>query len=203
MSTQPQFKRRIFVVDRPFQLRFSFYVVSWIFGLSLIYPLIIYNLYDALIQFSSSDPLGPSSAHLQNSRDEVLKSLVFLQLLFSGVIFIISIFMSHRIAGPIYKLRLFLKKAKDGDLASELHFRHYDHFQSLAVDYNSMIEGLRGIYGHQVSSAQAALIRIQSALPHIESGEARRELEEAMIALQEVADRVQLPTDAPSESSGD
>jgi sensor histidine kinase YesM len=157
-----QYRRSIFLINKPFQLRYSLYVCSWLFALSLIYPLIIYNLFEYFVRYASLDPNGPSIAALHDTRHQVVLLLIFLQLLFLSVTFLISIFTSHRIAGPLYKLRLFFKKAKESGMTEELHFRKGDHFQELAVDYNDMMNALRS--------------RHQTAIAHLEKGDTQKAL---------------------------
>ena len=185
------YRRSVFLIDRPFQLRFSFYVCSWLFALSLIYPFIIHNLFELFARYASTDPTGPALSQLQETRADVFRLLVLLQLLFVGITFLISMFMSHRIAGPLYKLKKFFADAQDGNLNQELHFRKNDHFQDLAADYNRMITGIRSILDKNVDTAQAAISRIERALPRVDD-EARKDLEEALTALREVRERTPL-----------
>jgi methyl-accepting chemotaxis protein len=136
-------RRSIFLIDRPFQLRFSFYVCSWLFALSFVYPLIIFNLFDYFARYLTLDPNGPSLIMIQNVRKEIVILLVVFQIIFLAITFMISIFVSHRIAGPLYKLKNFLRQNGGGKLSADLQFRQNDHFKDLAVEYNLMISKLR------------------------------------------------------------
>src|SRR6185437_15171362 len=129
MAETQQYRRSIFLIDRPFQLRFSLYVCSWLFALSFVYPIIIYNLFDFLTRYLQLDPNGPGIASIQTTRKEVLFLLIFFQLIFLVITFMISVFVSHRIAGPLYKLKNFFKQNTSGKLSPELSFRKSDHFQ--------------------------------------------------------------------------
>ena len=124
--------------------------------------MIIYNLFDYFVRYASVDPAGPSIAGLHETRKQVIVLLVFLQLLFLSITFLISIFTSHRIAGPLYKLRQFFKKSTDSGQFEELRFRKGDHFQELAQDYNEMMAAVRK--------------RNQTAISHIEKGETEKAL---------------------------
>ncbi|MGZ3688938.1 MAG: hypothetical protein ACXVBW_11590, partial [Bdellovibrionota bacterium] len=98
------YRRSIFLINKPFQLRFAFYVCSWIFGLSICYPFIIYNLFDYFIRYLSVDPNGPGLNTLNQMRHDLLWLLFLLELVFVSFTFLLSIFLSHKIAGPLYKL---------------------------------------------------------------------------------------------------
>src|ERR1700744_6440900 len=96
------YRRQILFVNRPFQLRFSFYVCSWLIAVSFAYPLLISNLFSFFIRYLAADPTGPTLVTLEKTRQEVIWVLISMQSAFVGIIFLVSIFMSHRIAGPLY-----------------------------------------------------------------------------------------------------
>ena len=54
--------------------------------------------------------------------------------------------MSHKIAGPIYKLTLHLKSIQEGNPAEYITFRKGDHFLELAEDYNAAIKKIKDTY---------------------------------------------------------
>ena len=188
--------RRIFLINKKFQLRFSLFVCSWIFALSLIYPLIIRDLFEQVLQLSAKDPMGPSIAALEERRTQFMTVLITAQAVFLGVTFMITIFVSHRIAGPLYKLGRFFKDASAGNLREELRFRKHDHFKNLADEYNQMINGLRGLFEQNKSSAEAAIARIEHAIQHTDAV-ARIDLEQALACLHEIGGRVRLPESDP------
>ena len=80
-----------------------------------------------------------SIAALHQTRGELVWLLILLQVLFLGITLLISIFVSHRIAGPLYKLNRYLKEAATGNLQGDLQFRKSDHFKELAESYNEMV----------------------------------------------------------------
>ncbi len=56
---------------------------------------------------------------------------------------IIVIFISHRIAGPLHRLKQYMKKLGDGDFALRLRFRTYDEIHDVADSFNEMVENLK------------------------------------------------------------
>jgi methyl-accepting chemotaxis protein len=189
------YSRRIFLINKKFQLRFSLYVCSWLFALSIIYPMIIYNLYEYLIHYATLDPRGPALTQLQTSKSQVVWYLVLLQALFLSVTFLISILLSHRIAGPLYKLGKFFREVRNGNLNDDLKFRKNDHFQELVEDYNGMMDTIRSTLKKNTDSAAAAISRIEKVLANGSNPidpQGRRELEEALVALREVCERTPL-----------
>src|SRR5690348_16886954 len=96
-----QYRRSIFLVNKRFQFRFAFYVCSWMAALSFVYPLIVYNMFEYFMRYLMRDPNGPPVQALEDLRHQVMWLLIALQGIFLVVTFLVSIFMSHRIAGPI------------------------------------------------------------------------------------------------------
>lgn len=170
-----QYRRSIFLINKKFQFRFAFYVCSWLLALSFVYPLIVHSLFGYFVRYAAADPNGPSVQSLMDVRSQVLFLLAMLQAIFLFVTFLISIFMSHRIAGPLFKLSKFFSQAKAGNLGAELYFRDKDHFQDLAAQYNDMMQGIR-------SREEAAISAIEAALPSV-APDARASLEKAIASL--------------------
>jgi methyl-accepting chemotaxis protein len=182
-----KYKRRIFLIDKPFQLRFSLYTVTWIAALGIAYPLIIQNLVESLIRVLRVAVDGPGLDQLTALKSTVTQQLIISQIGAVTVVFVISIFVSHRIAGPIYKLRKFFEGLAKGNFADELKFRKTDYFQNLADDYNTMLKGLRAHYSQTFEPATSALGKLEACV--VKSGEARAEVEQAISLLKELQAR--------------
>src|SRR4051812_42780426 len=159
-----QYRRSAVLIDKRFQLRFSFFVCSWIFALSFVYPVIIYTLFNYCMHLMATDPQGPAFASIEGSRREVITLLVGFQAIFIVITFLISVFVSHRIAGPLYKLKQKFREAKRGDLRPDLAFRRKDNFQGIAEEYNEMIRGIDAHFGGAPQRASQAIHAIEKAL---------------------------------------
>ena len=55
----------------------------------------------------------------------------------------ISIFLSHRIAGPLFRIERFLKAVASGNFAARLKLRKRDELHDLAETINDMVGDLR------------------------------------------------------------
>jgi len=78
-----------------------------------------------------------------------------------------SLLYTHRIAGPVYRVRKHLREAAEGRLPDHpVHLRKRDHFKELAGDLNRCMETMKGY--------RSALLEAASA---IEALEARRRRE--------------------------
>ena len=65
------------------------------------------------------------------------------QLVLMGLTFGICIFISHRIAGPLFKLRRSMLEVSNGKLDRHIAFRKNDYFPELQDAFNEMIDGIR------------------------------------------------------------
>lgn len=101
---------------------------------SLIYPKTIYDLFEKII---SLDP--NSAATFEQGRIQLLNTLLLIQAAFIGVVFVTCIFVTHKIAGPIYKARLYLSQVRSGEANYPLSFRKGDHFNELADEINETV----------------------------------------------------------------
>lgn len=136
------YKRVRILINKRFQLKFAFFVCSWVFALSMIYPIIIYNLFEYFLKLTNSPHPTLAIDSIRGVEKQVLLLLGFLQLLFLSITFILSIFLSHRIAGPLYRLRKSLEEVARGNFDQRITFRKADHFMELQDAFNDMIQHL-------------------------------------------------------------
>ena len=63
-------------------------------------------------------------------------------LLITAVIVILSIFTSHKLAGPLFRLERGLEDFSKGDITQKIRFRKSDPFELIEATYNSAVEEL-------------------------------------------------------------
>jgi ABC-type multidrug transport system fused ATPase/permease subunit len=128
------YKRSIFIVDPKFQLKFSLFMCFIIMISSMFYPLVIYQL------FSSISERFPQSAGSLDDLKENLKMLLILwQLGFGIATFIIAVLFTHKVAGPMYKLKKYLAGLRNGTAEDKLYFRSGDYFKEVADEVNETV----------------------------------------------------------------
>ena len=139
-TKQTTYKRRNYLINPKFQIRFAFYISTWILALSSIFPLLLNQTFTLLADQVTSLPGGPEIQQIMEAKKQLLVGLITIEAVFFCVVAALSIFVSHRIAGPIYKLNEYLKEgARTGELKPDLHFRADDHFKEVAENYNAMV----------------------------------------------------------------
>lgn len=183
-----QRRRRIVLINKRFQIRFSIYVSLCLAALCFVYPLIVSNIFDYFFRYISRDPMGPPAEGLVKMREEVLLLLMLSEVFVIGITFLISVFMSHRIAGPLYKLRQAFGLLSEGKWKGELRFRDKDYFPELAEDFNRMVERMNQGKRNERETISATIARIEAALRAKGPEAARAELEPALINLKKIVE---------------
>lgn len=91
-----------------------------------------------------------SSAQLKQSLEAKRKSLISVlalwQIGFTALVFIMCIFLTHKVAGPLFKLKKFFTAIAEGGDNGRLFFRSGDYFTELADSYNDAISQLKEDY---------------------------------------------------------
>jgi hypothetical protein len=90
-----------------------------------------------------SNPFRPVSEHAQQAW--WTHGPFLLVMFFMLPVFIMdTIKLSHRFAGPIYRLRNTIRSLADGENFQPLKFRDFDFWQALADDFNRMMTRFAG-----------------------------------------------------------
>lgn len=129
-------RRKTLLIDRYFQIRFSLFVTSWVLVLTLVFPSILYSSIDAFLRILSRKVDIHTLQGIQNFQAEIVSAIIFFMVVVAVLIFLISLYVSHRVAGPVYKIRNALEGWKEGQVATHLTLRKADYFSELAEAYN-------------------------------------------------------------------
>jgi len=132
MSTSGKLSRRIKVVDGRFQYRMIAISLSMIlFGLLLFAGLTV--LYYALSQAAGKPP-DPQILLV------ILPPLLLNDLAIMVVAIVIGLVMSHRIAGPVYRIAEDIDRVLSGERGVRVKLRRKDALEELAEKVNQLIE---------------------------------------------------------------
>ncbi len=111
----------------------------------LIYQIKNYLFFQNLIELAESGGL-PSNHVFYRFIDDRKNEMMYFSLITSVLIFCVSIgaglFLSNKIAGPLHRLSMHLKKSQDTKKFSKIYFRENDYFKEVADQYNDHIEHL-------------------------------------------------------------
>ena len=143
MSEQiPTYKRRNYFVKKDFQtrfiLKFSFITLIGV-GISTILLFILSR--DTLTSSSRSSRLT-----IENTGIAILPNIIFSNLITLALISLaaiaVTLFVSHKIAGPLFRLEKEVEEIGEGNLTRKVMFREKDQITALADGLTQMTASL-------------------------------------------------------------
>jgi len=147
MENNMRKRRRIRIVKMEFQRDFILKFCTVIIFSALTIAVIVY-----LLSLSSTTTVFENSRlTLKSTADFILPLLILSSLVAiiaaGSITIIITLFISHRIAGPLYRLEKDIAEVNSGNLKVEIHVRQKDELQELAKSLNQMIRTIRTMVG--------------------------------------------------------
>ncbi len=129
INTLAFYKRTVFLINKPFQLKFSLIVTSIVLITTSVYPFIIYDFFNILTLQKTQIP-----ENIIVAQKEMIFYLMIIQTIIALLVFIFFIFVGHKIAGPIFHLKRHLHSIREGHPISPITFRSGDYFNDLAEE---------------------------------------------------------------------
>lgn len=130
-------RRKIIIVNKMLQFRFGIIIFLSSLLITLIVAIFIYITINHNILKSYN--LGPE---ISGAIKFVNNLLIVEMLIYSVVISIISLFISHKFAGPLYRFEKAFLDLEKGDLTSKVNLRKADELQYMQEKFNRMIDSL-------------------------------------------------------------
>jgi len=134
---QPNYKRRNFFINKEFQGRyiFNYFVLATIGSL----------LFLGVFSFFSSNTLSIvyDNYHLQLGVTPgiLFKKMLSAQWLFivfgGGLVVIVTLLLTHRVAGPFYRFEKTMDEMIEGDISNKIYLRQKDEGKELAQKINA------------------------------------------------------------------
>lgn len=138
MDDNRDFKRRVYFIRDSSQPQL-------IVGIQMIYLLlVVFSGVILYIVMQHNANLGDQAAQLrgQDTLELLLPTLITLNLVGLVVTSVVSVFFTHRITGPVYRLRFIMRDVGDGNLTRLAAFRESDELHELADAFDEMVVGL-------------------------------------------------------------
>ncbi|MCK5580281.1 MAG: hypothetical protein KAJ18_03315 [Candidatus Omnitrophica bacterium] len=140
-------KRVNLLIDRGFQVKFilKFCLVVIVSSL-LISEMTLYLAKDA-----TTVTVENNIVVVKPTSDFILPilggTLLVVSVLAAIIVIVLTLLYSHKIAGPVYRLKKEIDSLEEGDLARDFHIRDKDQLQALASSLRTMGTTLRGKHG--------------------------------------------------------
>lgn len=153
------YKRTQYVVDAPFQLTFIWKFATIVIISSLLLGIMIF----AFTQSSTTVAIEKTRIFVKPTSDFIfpMLSLTVLSVTLTAAVTVIllAFFISHRIAGPVFRLKREIDAFKNGSLKLNFTIRKNDHLQDLASSLQDMSDK---VYQNQMAlkTDYAALAQI-------------------------------------------
>lgn len=133
-------KRRSFFIDKQIQTKYIILTILLLLLYTFLFAVILFLPY--IIPLSFDYPIEEqtrAARMLLNLHASVWPALGVVILIMSAL----SIFVTHKIAGPVYRFKKDLAEVSAGNLDITIKLREKDDLKDLAEDLNAMIKELR------------------------------------------------------------
>ncbi len=185
-KTNKQKRKRILIGDLQYRL----------LAVNLLYFAVILVLFAAILFGPLVWQLGSSNLS-PAERDQAATQLLSLHArvwppLLALLVFLAvhSVYVSHRIAGPLYQFRRLLHAVKDGNLTVRARIRDKDYLDSEAAVINELIEGL----STRIKGIEEQAVEVREGLDKLRRAAdrgSREELSENIRSVRKQADQLQ------------
>jgi len=134
-------KRRQYFIAPEFQSRYIRYILLVMFGVGALAAYTVYYKSMLLLggKLANVYPQGRLVAIVRSVNIQILLSL----LLITPLVAIVSLFLSHRMAGPVYRMEKTLVAIANGDISGRITLRKHDEFKALADRINLVVNSMR------------------------------------------------------------
>ena len=134
------YKRRNYFIDRKLQTKYIIVTLLLLLVYTALFVVILFTPYIIPLQMDYSlEEQSRAARMLLALHKSVWPALGLVIVIMSGL----SIFVTHRVAGPVYRLRKALSEVAAGNLNFTIKLRKNDDLQDLAADMNLVVEELR------------------------------------------------------------
>lgn len=135
-------RRKNYFIDKSFQTKFILKFCLLVIAAGMLTMGILYYL----SLRSTTVAIVNSSVVVKSTADFILpiliQTVVVVSLLLGIAVIIVTLFVSHKIAGPLYRLKKSMQALGEGDF-SEINLRKMDQLQELAQEFNRMVGKLK------------------------------------------------------------
>lgn len=142
--TRPPFWKRQYLVNKQIQFRIALAMVLEVALITCTLSLILLYINDYYLGLITYF-IGTAEAE-QVSLSDISRGMYWFiigGILSSSIIFCaLGIIISHKIAGPLYRLKQYIIAVRNGKYTKEIKFRKTDQLHDLADDFNLMVMSL-------------------------------------------------------------
>lgn len=155
-----KFKRKQYIVAKEFQMRYVGIILLFMFLTAALCSYVVY--YTSMINLGEKLANVYPQGRLVSIVNIVNFRILLSVLLVTPLVAIIAIFLSHRIAGPIFRMEKFMDGIAAGNLGSRIVLRQGDELMTLADGINRLAGKLKSDITVQKASLGKILGEVDS-----------------------------------------
>lgn len=142
IPSQPKFKRRQLYIDKNFQTKFILlFLAILIAGACISTALILMYTQKTLTSTYTTSGLAIEKTSLVILPSVILTNVITTSVI-GMVVLLVTLVISHKIAGPMFRFEQDLKAIAAGDLKKQIHIRDGDQFKEMVTNLNDMVTSL-------------------------------------------------------------
>jgi len=143
MNEARTYKRRIYFIEKEFQAKFilKFCTLVAVGGVLTIGILYLLSMQSTTVSILNSRVVVRSTADFL--LPVLFQTVIIVTILVSIATILVTLFVSHKIAGPLYRFKKVMQALAEGDFSSDFRIRHLDQLQDVADAFNNMINKIR------------------------------------------------------------
>ena len=179
-----KFKRKQYLIVKKFQLKYVGLILLLMFLTAAMCAYVVYYTSMLLMgeKLASVYPQGRLVYVVKIVNFRILLSLIFV----TPLVAVIGIFLSHRIAGPIYRMETFMNNVASGNLASRITLRRKDELITLADGINYIVDTMR----NNVMEERIHLNKAQEELDKLKKAVESKPIDQSLVS--EVVNRLNI-----------
>ena len=185
-AKKQQIRRRTYFIEKKFQANFIIKFCSLVIVGGLLTIGIIYFL----AKQSTSVSIVNSRVIVRSTADFLLPVLfqtVAVVVVLIGLAAVgVTLLVSHKIAGPLYRFQQVMKTLTEGDFSKDFRIRKLDQLQSLADEFNNMIRKTRG----QLNLLRNNFVSLKSKLDDLPESDVSSQKRTSLKELKSISDEL-------------
>ena len=136
------FKRKKYIIDWSFQ---SFFILKFVLIL-IVGGILSIGITLLTTESTLTSSFEGSRLVIEKTSMAILPSVIVTNLITTAVVcamaVVVTLLISHRISGPMFRFTEDLEKISQGDLQKKIQIRKGDQFESVAINLNKMVSNL-------------------------------------------------------------
>jgi len=136
--------RKNYLINKPYQLGFSFFLVLIIFIIVVIVVLLThYLMLSTVINTVNQSGAMPTAKELVDLSLRPLLIVIPIVFILFAILLVYLIFLTHRTAGPLHQLKNAMSRVSKGDFSVRIKFRKADEIKDIEDSFNEMVDNLK------------------------------------------------------------